>query len=75
MGEDLSNLSEIRTNRVVRTPPKSGRRRQGQQGQFESHLGPGEDAEDEKETPAPAGSPAPTEKRTGPHGRLIDFTA
>ena len=76
MGENLSKLSEIRTDRIARTVPKGNRRRKEQNGKFESHLkrNGGEKsppAEEDSSENAPDTPPSAPPSR----GRIIDFTA
>ena len=76
MGENLSELSKIRTDRIARTAPKGNRRRKGHDGKFESHLKknagnkppPANEDTSERAPDSPSAAPPP-------RGRLMDFTA
>jgi len=76
MGENLSKLSGIRTDRITRTTPKGNRRRKEQNGKFESHLKknagdkplPANEDTSERAPDSPSSAPPP-------RGRIMDFTA
>jgi len=76
MGEDLSGLSDIRTDRVSRAVPKS-RRREGGRERFGSHLKRDDEDEDEKGKPADgkSGDAALPIQRAARRGKLIDYEA
>ena len=76
MGEKLSDLSAIRTDRIALTVPDRNRRQRQRKEKFESHLN--RDAETEappakdETSESQADTPPPT---SSPRGRVMDFTA
>ena len=80
MDSELSNLAEIRTDRVSRAVPKNGRR-SGNRQQFESQLrqekkdGEEADRPPDPETRPPADAPAGHGTRPSRRGKLLDYKA
>ncbi len=71
MSDELSSLSDIRTERIVGAPPKQ-RGRSGKEDEFESHLKRDTSAADaDEDADSPDHSKPPKRHR----GKIIDYLA